>query len=92
MDATLKHLGPTERILAEEKDYRRELEDIPDLYPFKNTTPVEAFLSVNEQIRNVLNFKNLSNEDKLYKLLLNQFNPFLEPNFNNEQLAYASTN
>ena len=80
----MKHLGPTERILAEEKDYRRELEDIPDLHPFKNTTPVEAFLSVNEQIRNVLNFKNLSNEDKLNKLLLNQFNPFLEPNFNNE--------
>ncbi len=48
------HLGKEERIMFEEKDWSRELEDIKSFEdPFSSTYKAEEILSVTEQVHNV---------------------------------------
>lgn len=62
MDST-KYLGVEERILQEQKDFSREVEDIQRFDDiFGNSMPIESVLTINEQISNVQEFKNLSPE------------------------------
>ena len=55
--------------------------------PFNDNTLAEEIISVTEQIDNVLDFKNKSPEDKAYEMISKQFNPFLEPNFDLQQVV-----
>lgn len=48
-------------------------------------------LSVSEQISNVENFKNMEPSERLYKILTKKFNPFIDANFNENQMAEATS-
>lgn len=53
--------------MFEGKDWSRENEDIKDyLDPFNTNTKVEQFISVSEQVSNVLDYKNTTPEERLY--------------------------
>ncbi len=83
----LEHLGLEERILMEGKDFTRESEDIiSPTTSFNSTRPIESVLSVSEQIRNVAYHKDNNPEERMMLLIENKFNPFMQANFNPEQL------
>lgn len=58
----IDHLGKDERVLFEEKDWKRETEDIKKFDdPFGDIDlKAEEILSVNEQVRGIDDFKNVS--------------------------------
>lgn len=49
--------------------------------PFDNRTLAEEWLSISEQVNNVLESKNQTAEDKLTEIVRGLFNPFKEHNF-----------
>lgn len=54
-----KHFGDEERILLEQKNFGKELEDVPHVKAHdKSKLNVEDVLSVNEQIHGVQRIKN----------------------------------
>ena len=85
----IDHLGKDERVLFEEKDWNRETEDIKKFDdPFGDVElKAEEILSVNEQVRGIDDFKNVSPQQRLYEIVTKKFNPFLTPNFNVNQMA-----
>ena len=90
--AQIDHLGKEERIIFEEKDWSKELEDIKSFVdPFNGEYKAEEILSVSEQISNVENFKNMEPSERLYKILTKKFNPFIDANFNENQMAEATS-
>ena len=92
LKSQINYLGVNERIMFEGKDWSRENEDMKDyLDPFNTNTKVEQFISVSEQVSNVLDYKNTTPEERLYQLLSRSYNPFLEPNFNDNQLQNATS-
>jgi hypothetical protein len=83
----ITHLGVEERVFFDNKDWTRELEDLKNFSdPFNASLQTEEILSVSEQVQNILEFKNMSPEERLYQLIKKQYNPFLEANFNDTQL------
>lgn len=84
-------MGISERIISEGKNFERELEDVPNSGNQPDHVKIEEFLSVKEQVKNVVQFKSQTPEQKFAKLLAKQLNPFLDPNWNEEQLATADT-
>lgn len=91
LKAQIQHYGISERIFFEGKDWARENEDMKDPFnPFNDNVLAEEVMSVTEQINNVHNYKNMSAEQKAYDLIARRFNPFLEPNFNPEQVVNAN--
>ena len=75
----------------EQKDFSKEYEDMPDPTDlFNDSPPIENFLSVTEQIRNISYHKDNSPEERLILMLEGKFNPFLKANFNELQLAHSS--
>lgn len=87
----INHLGKEERVIFEEKDWDRETEDIKKFDdPFGDIDlKAEEIMSVNEQVRGIISFKNISPQQRLYEIVTKQFNPFLTPNFNVNQMAAA---
>ena len=85
----VQHLGKEERVIFEDKDWSRETEDIKKFDdPFGDVNlKAEEILSVNEQVRNIVDFKNVTPQQRLYEMVTRRFNPFLTPNFNVNQLA-----
>lgn len=84
-------MGKEERILFEEKDWTREFEDLKTYNDaFNGTIKAEEIVSVSEQVQNVLEFKNMDPESRFYYMVTRQMNPFLDANFNENQLAYTS--
>ena len=85
----VEHLGKEERVIFEDKDWSRETEDIKKFDdPFGDVDlKAEEILSVNEQVRNIVDFKDVTPQQRLYEMVTRRFNPFLTPNFNVNQLA-----
>lgn len=86
------HLGKEERVIFEEKDWSRELEDIQSYSdPFGATYMAEEIISVSEQVKNINEFKNIDPRERLYRMLARKYNPFMDPNFNKNQLANSTS-
>ena len=85
----VQHLGKEERVIFEDKDWSRETEDIKKFDdPFGDVDlKAEEILSLNEQVRNIVDFKDVTPQQRLYEMVTRRFNPFLTPNFNVNQLA-----
>jgi hypothetical protein len=89
IQAHVTHTGVNERILIEGKDWNREFEDVRTMQdPFNQDAKAEDILSASEQVRNVLDFKHKTPEEKLFELVTRVFNPFESANFNKSQLAF----
>ena len=57
----INHLGKEERILFEGKNFDKEFEDLPNFESvISEHSQIEQILSVNEQIRNVTDFKDIT--------------------------------
>jgi hypothetical protein len=82
----IKHFGTTERILVEKKNFKIELEDIEDPTTSLFKLKAEELISVQDQINNVINEKNLSPEEKFVRLMKGVLNPFEEKNFSDGSL------
>ena len=79
----IDHMGVEERIFFEEKDWSKEFEDLKNLRdPFNDSMRTEEILSVSEQVSNVMKFRNLSPEERLFQLMTRSFDPFRAANFN----------
>ena len=53
------------------------MEDIKDVNDiFNSNLRTEEILSVSEQVQNVMDFKNMSPEDRLHHLVTKKYNPF----------------
>ena len=85
---SIEHYGLKERILMQGKDFAKELEDVPNVdRGFNGGFKPEDIISVGQQVRNVINDKNVSSEDKVMQLLTQTLNPFsTNLNFNEHQL------
>ena len=85
---SITHYGIDERILVQGKNFAKELEDVANVGgPKSGYTNPEEIISLNQQIHNVLNAKNISKEDKVYRLLNETLNPFqTDYNFTKDQL------
>jgi archaellum component FlaC len=85
------HLGKEERVIFEGKDWARETEDIQKFDdPFGDIDlKAEEIMSVNEQVRGIEEFKNVTPQQRFYEVVTKKFNPFLTPNFNINQMAGA---
>lgn len=78
--------------MFEEKDWSREVEDIKSFEdPFSSEYRAEEILSVTEQVNNVQNFKNMDPRERLYRMMTKTYNPFLDANFNENQMANATS-
>ena len=86
----MKHFGKEERILIEKKNFEKELEDVPEIGGDPHDIKAEHILSVNEQIKHVTEHKHPSKNEQFYDLVKGTLNPFLDANFNKEQLSAAS--
>jgi hypothetical protein len=72
----INHLGMEERVFFEEKDWSKENEDLKNINdPFSDTYKIEHILSVNEQIRNIDEVKNMSPEDRFYRFVTMSYDP-----------------
>lgn len=71
-------------MIFEHKDWNREQEDIKKFDdPFGDVDPkAEEIISVTEQVRNIMDFKDVLPQQRLYEIVTKQYNPFLTPNFN----------
>lgn len=76
-----------ERILFEKRDYKFELEDLPTQEMYRHTP--EEVISINDQINYILKKKKNSPEEKFSLIVNNNFNPFLRPLWNKDQLLFA---
>ena len=86
---SVESFNDNERILLEGKDWSKENEDVGD--PFNNPlAKIEQFISVNQQIYDIYSVKKMSTEEKLYRILQKELNPFIEGNFN--ELAIGDAN
>lgn len=89
----LDHRGIEERILSDSKDWKREIEDVPDvlLRIYKmNIGEIDQILGINEQIQNVEIMKTLPPEEKMYQFMTDTANFTAERNWNDEQLSFAN--
>lgn len=86
---SVESFNENERILLEGKDWSKENEDVGD--PFNNPlAKIEQFINVNQQIYDIYSVKKMSTEEKLYRILQKELNPFIEGNFN--ELAIGDAN
>ena len=90
---SIEHYGLKERILMQGKDFSKELEDVPNVdRPTNGGYKPEDIISVGQQVHNVISDKNVSDEEKVMRLLNKTLNPFsTDLNFNDHQLR-ATTN
>ena len=91
---SIDHYGIKERILMQGKDFAKELEDVPNVDE-KHIDSVqvnpENIISVGQQVSNVLQSKNVSDEEKVYRLLHSTLNPFNSDSLFNENQMRSTT-
>ena len=79
----LQHFGINERILIDQKNFDKELEDIETTsMSFK----AEELISAQDQINSVLAAKNMTPEEKFTRLIKGALNPFADKNFSENQM------
>lgn len=85
--AQLRHFGIEERELLDHKNYEFELEDI-NMSSYDALRPEHIF-SLNRQVANVVNSKDLSPEEKFQLLFTRKLNPYRERSWAEEDLRHA---
>jgi hypothetical protein len=85
---SVEYFKDNERILMEGKDWSKETEDVPNPYEM-NSEKIEQVISVNQQVLDIYTLKKMPVEEKLYRILHKELNPFLEGNFNPSSIATA---
>ena len=85
---SIEYFEDNERILMEGKDWTRETEDVAD-YDLNYLAKIEQLISVNQQVYDIYSLKKMSTEEKLYRILKRELNPFLQGNFTAGAIADA---
>ena len=88
----IEYHGKEEQVLYEKKDFSKESEDMPNLIECiynGGQTFIEDYLSVDEQVKGVLNRRRVSPEVKLYQLMSGTGPYALSRNFNENLLMYS---
>lgn len=86
LEEAVRFIGIEERILVQQKDFDKELEDISAAFQTPADFKPEQIISVQQQIADVIANKNYSAEDKFLELLDKTLNPFRTFNFGDKEL------
>lgn len=91
---SLLNFGKEEKILIGSADFRKDNESMPDilrkLYQH-DANEIDRILGLNEQLQTVDLYRNIPPEEKLYQWLTGSADFSAERNWNENILAYAST-
>jgi hypothetical protein len=69
LSESLKHYGMSERIIIEQKNFDKDLEDIAASSTDPDRFKIEELVSLQEQITYVMRVKNMSPEEKFAKMM-----------------------